>query len=438
MLNLSVVAGISVRREVMRRLSQLTHVVSTLLRESRLIPEYVSILNICLIVTFLMGLFMTNVAISKDLAITREVIIPREGAWPNEPNIIVRADDGGFILAGGPWVIKIDADGKVLWRYVRDKLIADYTGAVAMPDGTTFLCGSMQLLGGREFSPSIFTHLDASGNLLNEQLIFPQNKAEHGGSHFDGCVRWGSGIAVVGRIHNVLRQASGSGSAFTAPLVEKYYWLMMLDSDGKVQWEKQIPTTFNNIDGVRSLLVAPDSSLVFAGYRLDQTELFRINKAGEVVAKKLLPGYFQFLRAIVPDGKLKVFGGANKIFVISTLNDQFDETHRVQGDQPSTFDADHLAYQMPDQSLALFGKALHGWGEQYASAIAYVDPTLQSAQKLELAHSPFTDTGVIKAATPTENDGEFVTARGLLKHQANEGRIGLERIGLVLDFIQIK
>jgi hypothetical protein len=308
MLNLSVVAGISVRREVMRRLSQLTHVVSTLLRESRLIPEYVSILNICLIVTFLMGLFMTNVAISKDLAITREVIIPREGAWPNEPNIIVRADDGGFILAGGPWVIKIDADGKVLWRYVRDKLIADYTGAVAMPDGTTFLCGSMQLLGGREFSPSIFTHLDASGNLLNEQLIFPQNKAEHGGSHFDGCVRWGSGIAVVGRIHNVLRQASGSGSAFTAPLVEKYYWLMMLDSDGKVQWEKQIPTTLITLMESGRYWLRLTQVWYLLAIVLIRRNCFGSIKRGEVVAKKLLPGYFQFLRAIVPDGKLKVLG----------------------------------------------------------------------------------------------------------------------------------
>jgi hypothetical protein len=396
-------------------------------------------LNVFLIVIYLLGLFMTNSIYAKDLVLTREVVIQREGAFPDKPNIITRANDGGFILAGRPWAIKTDSDGKVLWRYVRDKFRADYTGAVEMPDGTTYLCGNMYIPdAGKEYKPTILTHLDASGLLLNEQIIVPQKKTEHGLSYFDSCVGWGGGLAIVGHVSNAIRQASGTGSTFTMPVREDYYWFLKLDSSGKVQWEQHIPTTFNNIEGVRSLLVAPDSSLVFAGYRLDQTELFRVSITGDVVAKKLLPGYFQFLRPVVPDGMLKIFGGTNKLFVISTLDNQLEETHRVQGDQPSAFNADHLAYRMPDQSLVLFGENLHSSGEQYTSAVAHVDPTLQSAQKLEMVHEPYSDYFVINAATPTGKDGEFVIARALLKHQANEGRIGLERIGVVLDFIQTK
>lgn len=395
------------------------------------------------VVIRLLSIFLCSSVASyaTDLTLTREVIIQREGPWPSQPNVITRADGGGFILAGGPWAIKTDSDGKVLWRYVRDKFRADYTGAVAMPDGTTYLCGNISVDVRNEYKPTILTHLDASGLLINEQIFTPQNRTEHGLSYFDSCVEWGDGIAIVGHVSNSIRRASGSGSTFTMPVNEYYYWLLKLDSAGKMQWEQHIPTTLIGLIGNRSLLVAPDSSLVFAGHvnSTNKTELFRVSSTGEVITKKLLSGNFQFLRHVAPDGMLKIFGDSNKSSIISTLDNQLEETHRIQGDQPSEFyTTDHLAYLMQDQSLVLFGENIQSGGAQYSSAIAHVDSTLQSAKKIELVHAPFYDSGVINAATPTGNDGEFVTARSVLKHIPEHEVSEEAHVGVVLNFIQIK
>lgn len=380
----------------------------------------------------------------KELVVTREVIIPNdETAYPLVPNVIVRANDGGFIIAGGRLLqagaIKTDPAGKVLWRYVtdlRDKLYfgqgVKFQGAVAMPDGTTYLCGNIPATA--NYVPSLLTHLDAAGRLLDEQHVMPQKVTEYGVSHFYDCIRWGDGIAMVGNVHNVIRQA-GRG---VEGISESYYWTIVLDASGKVQWEKQIPTAFDTIDRVKSLLVAPDSSLVFAGQRSYGTELFRVSMAGEVTAKKSLVGVFQFVRPIVPDGMLQVHGfaepkGDDTLFATITLSDQLKEIQRVQGKQASNL-SDKLAYRMPDQSLVLFGTVSHSVkGDK--SAIAHVDPTLQSAQKLELIHAPLMDNFSIDAATPTGNDGEFVTARMVMSRSVPSAEL---TANLVLDFIQTK
>ena len=381
----------------------------------------------------------------KELALTREVIIRDESGSSPEPQVISRAGDGGFIIAGSlgrAWAIKTDAAGKVLWRNLQDKPLTGggyataFTGAVAMPDGSTYLCGNTTGHPGKDYAPALLTHLDAAGQLLGEQFFLPQKRLEHGISYFDGCLRWGDGMMIVGHIsqYNNIKEFGKNQ--------EHYYWLLMLDSAGKVKWEKRLPTAFDTIDGIQSILVASDSSLVFAGRRSYETELFRISANGDLISKKSLAGVFQFVRPIVPDEMLQIYGfvepkGDDTLFAMITLNEQLEEIHRTQGKQASNFSI-NLVYRMPDQSLAMFGRAIHSMGEQYASGIAHVDPTLQSSQKLELAHAPFYDGGSIDAATPTGNVGEFLTARKLLEHQPNEGRIGLAPVGIALDFIQVK
>lgn len=375
----------------------------------------------------------------KELTLTREVIIKDESGFVPEPHTISRADDGGFIIAGKlgrAWAIKTDAAGKVLWRNLQAPPRADggyasaFTGAAAMPDGSTYLCGNMTLPPGG-YTPSLLTHLDANGQLLDEQFFLPQKRTEHGHGYFDGCLRWGDGILIVGHIIQF------NNSKEILKNDEHYYWLLMLNAAGKIKWEKQIPTTFNNIDGTESILVS-GSSLALAGYRMGNTELFWISATGELSAKKNpLDGVFAFVRHIVPDGVLQLYGlnQTKKVFESITFDDRLEEINRVQGGNGFNFGG-RFVYRMPDQSLVLFGAEHH---ERYKSAVAYVDSKLQSVQKIELIHgAQFYDGKYIGAAAPTGNDGEFVAVKPLLKHQPDEGHIGLAPVGLSLYFIQVK
>ena len=375
----------------------------------------------------------------KELVLTREVIIKDKSGFLPEPQVISRADDGGFIIAGSlgrAWAIKTDAAGKVLWRNLQDKTFAGggyaaaFTGAIAMSDGSTYLCGNMSFPSGG-YTPSLLTHLDAEGHVINEQLFVPQKRTEHGLGYFDSCVRWGDGMLIVGHIFQF------NNSKDFLKNDEHYYWLLMLDTAGKIKWEKQIPTRFDTIDGTQSMLVASDSSLVFAGYRTGKTELFRISVAGELTAKKSLDGLFAFVRPVIPDNFLQLYGlnPTDKAFESITFNDCLEETRRIQGGHGFDFGG-RFAYRMPDQSLVLFGAEHHAL---YKSAIAHVDPQLRSAQKIELIHdAQFYDNGFIDAAAPTGNVDEFVAARKLLKHVPGNEVSEEARVGLVLDFIQIK
>lgn len=393
------------------------------------------------------GMFGSKGNDMKEVTLTREVIIKDESDSVPEPQVISSADDGGFIIAGNlgrAWAIKTDAAGKVIWRNLqaqRDdaRYAVAYTGAVAMPDGSTYLCGNMSQPEG--YTPSLLIHIGAAGQLLDEQLFVPQDRTKRGLSYFDDCIRWGGGVVIIGHVHDTKRQASGYGTSFLPPITENYYWLLMLDSSGKLEWEKQLPTTFNGITSVKAMLNTTDDSLVLAGDgMMGKTEIFRISTSGKLLASKLLTGKFQFVRPVIPDGILQVYGDhndTNDSNMLITLDSSLEELRRVPGKQSPDFST-HMAYRMHDQSLILFGSAVHTFGERYASGIVHVDPTLQFAQKLELAHSQFTDGGTVDAAAPTGNNGEFVTARKLLKHQPNEGRIGMAPVGVALDFIQIK
>lgn len=427
-------------------------------KESKLVP----LINIQVVLAFMVlqwpvigycdtangwfsNLFESKSKNMKELVRTREIVIKDDSGFVPEPHAMSRSDDGGFIIAGRlgrAWAIKIDLTGKVLWRNLQDKPLsggggaADFTGAVSMPDGSSYLCGNMSPPPDG-YTPSLLMHFDASGRLLDEQYFLPQKRSERGISYFDSCIRWGDDVVIVGHIHDIKRQASRNGSEFLPPITETSYWIIMRDAAGKIKWEKQIPTKFDVIDGAQSILVS-DTSLAVAGYRAGKTELFRINKEGELaVSKTPMDGFFYFVRPVVSDGALQLYGynPTDKAFELVTLNERLEEVHRAQGSREFYFGA-RFAYRLHDQSLVLFGAEQHD--ALYKPAAAYADLKLHSMQRLDLSHpAPFYETGYIDGVVPTGNDGEFVTIGRLLKHQPDEGRIGLDNVGLALDFIQV-
>lgn len=377
-------------------------------------------------------------AAAAQLLLTREVIISQPRGASLLPNAIARADDGGYIIAGrinaaqAAWAAKTDAQGQVLWQYqtrVRDKLPigqgAEFDGVAAMPDGSSYLCGHMPRTPGL-FMPGLLTHLDPAGHVLSERLVIPLEESGPGVAYFFDCVRWGDGVAVVGRLLKFPEKGRR----------ENLYLVVALGPSGDTKWEKLIPTTFDAIGDVGPSLVTAKSKLVFCGGRANLgTELFRVSETGELEIRKKLSGQFALVRPVTTDGSLQLYGypSANAPFTTITVDDRFEEIRRTDAGRRLDFAA-HLVYRMPDQSLVLFGSGIHAYGAQYTSRILYLDATLRSEQSIDLNRAPFSDSGFVKAALPTGNAGEFVVARNLIKLAPGDTR----PVGAALDFVQIR
>jgi hypothetical protein len=304
-----------------------------------------------------------------------------------------------------------------------------------MPDGSVLLCGAMPSPL-RTYRPALLVHLDAAGQVLSENLLRPkeEQQAKIGRAYFTQCLPWGDRVAVIGHIARFVPPDAPRPQDYH---IDEFYWVLMLDKEGNVLWEKLFPTALDTIEGVSSALVTIDGSLVFTGRRsTPQTELLRVSASGELETQKLLTETFVFTKPLVPDASLEIFGGTpNKTWYNIILNSHFDEITRAQGPCPSRFslrDAD--TFRMPDQSLMLFGSGIHSVGVLHASRAVFVTPTLQGEQYIELAHEPYFDGGTVDAAVPTGVLGEFATVRELQKNVPG----GKGRVGAALDFIRVK
>jgi hypothetical protein len=420
---------------------------------------------------FLGVVIMTNPASPENLlkpVLELEVLLKTEREAVMQPFVMAQADDGGFIIAGSMsatkqgWAAKTDAKGAVLWNYFVDlrdedkaafarQLIvnAEFRGTAPLPDGSVYLCGSMPRPPGT-YSPGLLTHLDAKGRVLSERLIFPEQKTERGVAHFYDCVRWEDGVAILGDIVGWVRDPEQSTEKGPRPNYKRLslYWLLVLDAAGNVKWERQIPTNDGRSANPGEMgLMADGSSLVFSSYSGLNTEVVRVSASGEVQARKQLPNSgFKLVHSVVPDGIIQIlrsFSSKGPVGLTAiTLDERLEEVGRTQG-QPTAYAA-RVAYRMPDHALVLFGSAVHSVGERYTSQIAYVDPTLQHEQRLDLPRNNISDGGSIWAAAPAQDVGHFVIAttayaHGLdINHPERFGALPDFKRGAALNFVKLK
>ena len=138
------------------------------------------------IASFIALIFMAEFSSAEQLTVGQEVFVER-GVIP-KPNVIVPANDGGFIIAGEiaarhqAWALKIDAHSNVAWRYVANRMDVfppadfgsrpDYAGAAVMTDGSVFLCGTM-VRPPHMGIPGLITHLDKNGGVLFQKIMSP-------------------------------------------------------------------------------------------------------------------------------------------------------------------------------------------------------------------------------------------------------------------------
>jgi hypothetical protein len=416
----------------------------------RTLPGLIGLVRLALLQLAIVASLSTAFAQEPTMPkILREVLLTHQDDVI-KPWAVTKTTDGGFVIAGSaglsPWATKVDSTGNVAWSYVRAlqdpqlRGIAQFRGTVAMPDGTTYLCGWMPRPSGSRAPWAMLTRLDAVGRVIRENFMAAQEIPD--GGTFSDCVRWGDGIAVVGKIARVIQPAAH----LVHPIEERFYRLLAFDAAGNVRWDVQIPIgvgfgTFN----VGPLLALGDSSLVFSATDNLNSEMLRVNASGVVEKQKQLSGQFQIIRPAGSGGTIQLWGRFSPenlaAHSILTLNNQLEQVGRIDQSYRGSYFG-RVVYRLADQSLALFGSARQNGG--YTSLIVHVAADLKSSQSLEppRIRSPFLDVGSIQAAGRGSADGEFVAARSLaLRSDRNvdfsDGTPKTFKRGAALDFIQM-
>jgi len=381
----------------------------------------------------------TNICRAENLGklvVEREVLM-RESEVLGDPFAVAKTDDGGFVLAGSTGIksagaTKIDGQGKPLWNYttpaqypVKFLPRPQYHAIAQLKDGSIYLCGFMNVGNEERHLPhGLLTHLDPNGKLLNEIIISPDgNRVSL--AYINDCISWNNGLIAVG---------SQNG----------FHWVLFLDNAGNVKWEKLIPILPQSINSFASsegrVLLSKSDHIVFSATDNVNTELISVGANGDVLAQKKLSGRFLFVHPVNPDNLLQVYGTLvptdTSLRITLSLNDAFDVIQRVEGNAPTDFAA-RFVYRMPDQSLVLFGSSVHLYfGETYRSGVVHVDSSLHEEQSIDLTKSGFLDKGSIWAASPTNNFGEFITARKLASTTKSESG-NLDFLGVVMNLIKL-
>lgn len=416
-------------------------------------PLFISIISI-----FLIMANKSNAENPSIIGIERVEFLSAPQQAAMQPVAITKTSDGGFIIAGSVsatkqgWVSKISSQGKILWNYFRDLSEEDrqafagqltfhpqFRGIVSMPNGDTFVCGTIPHNPSSRIPTSVLTHLDPLGKLIGERFISgPKLGPITPRYSFDACLRWREMVIILG--HGSI--ADGS----MPPRENTLFWLIAFDGAGNKVWERQIRTVGKNFvpdpDGFN--LAAKDSNLFFTATDNDSTEIVSVDMKGIVQAHRQIVGRFLTVQAPATEPGLSIFGstptGQNKSKLIISLSPNLEELGRIEGTRPDDF-VPRAVYRMRDQSLAIFGSTIHSFGERLRSSIASIDPLLQKQKILTFENDGFVDSGYVSAVATANNSDEFVVVRPFAfveRENMKSGNSDLQsKRGAVVNFIRV-
>lgn len=311
---------------------------------------------------------------------------------------------------------RIDASGNVLWRFsapvknwAPGKGESKFESVVVLPDDSALFCGWKNIV--TDIGPTLFgvlTHIDKSGKVLNERITLPNGDKSFRLNYLNKCVAWGEGVAVVG----TARRVTGE----TIPRHhEDFSWLLALDAQANIKWEKQIPLMSGlGID----VLVTPNQELIGSAIRVSPTgdisPLEAVRKVRQIVITS----------DVHSSPNEKIMSWRVEARLRSKAEDQ-----QIKGE--SDISRSNAEYFLPDHSLVEFGgKTERGTG---IAAIAWLSS--QSTETETFVFKPFWKAWQVDAAIPTGRPGEFVTLRQAVPWTAPPDP---EHFGVVLAFINVQ
>ncbi|MGB5080189.1 MAG: hypothetical protein WBO23_05540 [Burkholderiales bacterium] len=375
-----------------------------------------------------LGLALSGPAIGADIEVVHETILER-GVYA-DAKAIARMTDGGYVIAGSipgiraGWATKVDAKGNPQWRYVLppekpnpDGLPPAFTAVAAMPDGGALLCGYTATGAGpiSTANVGVLVRMDTAGKVLGKQILYPKGDERLGG-RFEKCTNWDGGFAVVGH-------------------AGRSYWVMAVNADIGIRWEKLVPIGLDNTDDYSRPLVLPNQDLVFSATRRGGeilTEVVRVNLQGEVQAQRKLLGHFFLVQPSAPDSVILLMAchyGPRRgtLLRIGTKLEEIEA-------QAVDLSSGHIcrgAYMLSDRSLVLFGHSPMV-GRDMASIIKK-SPLLRAEKEYLF---PPRHSWWIDDAVPTGNPGEFATVRKVQPPSYDEANRNFQGTGLTI--IRIK
>ena len=424
----------------------------------------------------------------------QQILLKNKSGSMMDPRTIAKTMDGGFIVAGSSqavksgWVIKTDANGKLLWSY--ERLVADvsksgehetiynrkntfgifpkYSSAAAMSDGSIYLCGDMPNPKANPNQPNLLgmlTRLNANGKLINEQFMTP-NGANYKWNSFYDCIAWQDGIVIVGSTSKPIPVID---SKMDYQKREVYYWVMALDVNGKKKWESLIPALSKDVQANWSppeslpyktnyapnqslqasdveegtVLLSIGRNIVFSATDGVMSELISLDAQGRLIAQKKLNGRFRLAHPIIDDSQLQAFGsffsGNQSPHSLLFLNEKLELVRQVQSESAFNFLVRQI-YRLPDQSLMLFGSNINRFSNGYTAGVIHVDNELKNTKKIDLEKSGYLGGSSIYAASLSQKPSEFVIARSLSTENGESSPDGSEAgfiRGAVINFIRL-
>ena len=399
-------------------------------------------LRVCWTRTVLLGLALSALTACTTQAnghirVVRSVFLERGQSV--ELHALARTREGGYViagrLAGFPWATRVNAQGEVQWRYLASIVLPKagepagdslFTGAVTLPDDSTLLCGYRSR--GVTKITGLLTHLSPHGRVLSAQTLYPNNDHRYVLNYLQRCVRWGKGVAVVGSTTRFRKR----GTTYTQT---NYLWLIKLDDEGRIEWEKLIPNVGGNVEVLknRNLVLAAVGIRYGNGNLPSQTEITEITEIrpdGSIRMQRTIPGHLVLVHSAAPGTSVSLISEGSSRATWRTLGTRLQTVARASGSTGRI--AIKKAYVLPDHALALFGYTTPPeYGGMLLSSIAWVSPNLRHKQVFTF--KPWSIW--IADAVPTGKPGEFATVREVssLHHPFDR-----DRMGIVLSFVRIQ
>lgn len=372
---------------------------------------------------------------ASHIKVVREVTL-EIGRAPT-PHAMAQTKDGGYVIAGAvwvPWATRVGANGNVVWRYELSAYNPSapkegkghYNGTAILSDDSAILCGEMGLPPSSEKRVGdvvgMLTHLDKAGLVLSHQLLYPNGDKDYSLSRLDKCVPWGDGVAVVGHASRFPKQGG----------IEESVWLIALDGNGSIKWEKTFSRARNS-----DVVVMPNQELLtLFGFERDgaiwEAEAIRLGKNGEIKSQRTNQVFGKLVTPIVAEPVLRQLSVSshNQSAAVKTLSEQGEEMESVQFEfRPLS---PEQIYLMPNHDFALFGTEYGPKGGEGPSAsITWLSADLRKSETFTFRNKSYS--AGIADAMPTGKPGEFVTVRRAFEISKQD-----KRQAVVLTFVQVK
>lgn len=348
--------------------------------------------------TVLLAATCLSCAPKERMSVERQVI-----PSPNQQvfaHTLTRAPDGDIYLTGSgnsvgddAWAARLGSQGSLRWTFsyrpfdkAKDHLALDdnqgghreregrFYDAVALADGSTLLCGVKWANGGRT---PFLVRLDSTGKLVEDRLLQPSQEGAIAGIR---CLKWGDDVAIVGGLG---RSGGATG------------WMLKLDGTGTQLWEK-----FDDSYGYFDVIEGPGGD-IYSISNSSHTQVVRVDIAGNVVARRDLPGEAGFVRRLGPSSTVRVAVSMFPEPQVRFMEFDGDLKRLIHAENAKALDI-KKCYELPDHSVIVFGDVR--LSNVTASVTRLYNNSSSRSFVLQRPYeSPWVDDGV-----PGDAVGEFV------------------------------